>query len=103
MSTSGSKALSVTFTPTDAANYNSANATVSLNVTGGTSPAYAFTNVKILSGGYIPECISIRRSRTDVRAHRFGGIYRWGPQRHAVVPLLDWLSDGFFNGGDAIA
>jgi len=54
MSAGGSMALSVTFTPTDAADYTSANATVPLSVTGGTPPAYSFTNVKILAGGYIP-------------------------------------------------
>ena len=103
MSTGGSKALSVTFTPTDTANYNSANATVSLSVTGGGPPAYSFTNVKILAGGYIPGVYfhptqqSLMYARTDI-----GGIYRWGPNDTQWVPLLDWLSDGFFNGGDAI-
>src|SRR6185437_10314403 len=57
MNTAGLQTLSVTFTPTDAANYNSATATVSLSVTGGTpppAPSYSFKNVKILAGGYIP-------------------------------------------------
>lgn len=103
MNTGGSKALSVTFTATDAANYNSANATVSLSVTGGVPPAYSFTNVKILAGGYIPGVYfhptlqNLMYARTDI-----GGIYRWGPNDAKWVPLLDWLSDGFFNGGDAI-
>jgi hypothetical protein len=103
MSAGGSMALSVTFTPTDAADYNSANATVSLSVTGGTPPAYSFTNVKILAGGYIPGVYfhptqpNLMYARTDI-----GGIYRWGPNDTQWVPLLDGLSDGFFNGGDAI-
>jgi hypothetical protein len=103
MSTGGSKALSVTFTPTDAANYNSADATVSLSVTGGTPPAYSFTNVKILAGGYIPGVYfhptqpNLMYARTDI-----GGIYRWGPNDTQWLPLLDWLSDGGLNGGDAI-
>lgn len=103
MSAGGSMALSVTFTPTDAADYNSANATVSLSVTGGTPPAYSFANVKILAGGYIPGVYfhptqqNLMYARTDI-----GGIYRWGPNDTQWVPLLDWLSDGFFNGGDAI-
>jgi hypothetical protein len=103
MSAGGSKALSATFTPTDATNYNSSNATVSLSVTGGTPPAYSFTNVKILAGGYIPGVYfhptqqNLMYARTDI-----GGIYRWGPNDTQWVPLLDWLSDGFFNGGDAV-
>lgn len=106
MNTSGTQTLSVTFTPTDAANYNSATATVSLSVTGGTTsgtPSYSFTNVKILAGGYIPGVYfhptqqNLMYARTDI-----GGIYRWGPNDKQWVPLLDWLSDGFFNGGDAI-
>ena len=106
MNTAGSQTLSVTFTPTDAANYNSATATVSLTVTGGTpppGPSYSFTNVKILAGGYIPGVYfhptqqNLMYARTDI-----GGIYRWGPNDTQWVPLLDWLSDGFFNGGDAI-
>lgn len=106
MNTAGLQTLSVAFAPTDAANYNSATATVSLSVTGGTSPpppSYAFTNVKILAGGYIPGVYfhptqqNLMYARTDI-----GGIYRWGPNDTQWVPLLDWLSDGFFNGGDAI-
>ena len=106
MNTAGLQALSATFTPSDAANYNSATATVSLSVTGGTSPgtpSYSFTNVKILAGGYVPGAYfhptqqNLMYARTDV-----GGIYRWGPKDTQWVPLLDWLSDGFFNGGDAI-
>jgi hypothetical protein len=106
MNTAGSQTLSVTFTPTDTANYNSATATVSLNVTGGSSsgtPSYSFTNVKILGGGYIPGVYfhptqqNLMYARTDV-----GGIYRWGPNDTQWVPLLDWLSNSFFNGGDAI-
>lgn len=106
MNTAGLQTLSVTFTPTDTANYDSATATVSLSVTGGTSsggPSYSFTNVKIIAGGYIPGVYfhptqqNLMYARTDI-----GGIYRWGPKDTQWVPLLDWLSDGFFNGGDAI-
>jgi xyloglucan-specific exo-beta-1,4-glucanase len=103
MSAGGQLGLSVTFTPTDAADYNSANATVSLSVTGGTPPSYSFTNVKILAGGYIPGVYfhptqpNLMYARTDI-----GGIYRWGPNDPQWVPLLDWLSDGALNGGDAI-
>ena len=106
MNTAGVQTLSVTFTPTDAANYNSATGTVSLSVTGGTpppAPSYSFKNVKILAGGYIPGVYfhptqqNLMYARTDI-----GGIYRWGPRDTQWVPLLDWLSDGFFNGGDAI-
>ncbi len=106
MNTAGSQTLSVTFTPTDAANYNSATGSVTLTVggsSGGGSPSYSFTNVKILAGGYIPGVYfhptqpNLMYARTDI-----GGIYRWGPNDTHWVPLLDWLSDNFFNGGDAI-
>src|SRR5579863_3783828 len=106
MNTAGSQTLSVTFTPTDAANYNSATGSVTLTVSGssgGVSPTYSFTNVKILAGGYIPGVYfhptqqNLMYARTDI-----GGIYRWGPNDTQWVPLLDWLSDSFFNGGDAI-
>lgn len=107
MNTGGLQTLSVTFTPTDAADFNSATGTVSLSVTGGTSspgtPSYSFTNVKILAGGYIPGVYfhptqpNLMYARTDI-----GGIYRWGPNDTHWVPLLDWLSNSFFNGGDAI-
>jgi hypothetical protein len=106
MSTAGSQTLSVAFTPADGADFNSASATVSLNVTGGTSPgtpSYTFKNVKILAGGYIPGVYfspsepNLMYARTDI-----GGIYRWGPNDKQWVPLLDWLSDGAMNGADAI-
>jgi hypothetical protein len=105
ISIAGSQTLSVTFTPTDASNYDSATGTVSLNVTGAPppGPSYSFTNVKILAGGYIPGVYfhptqqNLMYARTDI-----GGIYRWGPKDTQWVPLLDSLSDGFFNGGDAI-
>lgn len=67
------------------------------------APNYTFKNVKILAGGYIPGVYfhptqqNLMYARTDI-----GGIYRWGPNDTQWVPLLDWLSDGFFNGGDAI-
>ncbi|HVX56788.1 MAG TPA: hypothetical protein VHA37_03585, partial [Candidatus Saccharimonadales bacterium] len=57
MNTAGTQTLSVTFTPSDTANFNAADATVSLTVTGGPPPpppSYTFANVKILAGGYIP-------------------------------------------------
>ncbi|UWZ85853.1 hypothetical protein [Occallatibacter riparius] len=104
MDAAGNRTLSVTFAPTDATDFNSATGTVTLvvNASGG-SPAYSFTNVKILAGGYIPGVYfhptqqNLMYARTDI-----GGIYRWGPKDTHWVPLLDWLSDGFFNGGDAI-
>ncbi|OIR14930.1 xyloglucanase precursor [mine drainage metagenome] len=102
MNTMGPQMLSVTFTPTDATHFNPAYATVSATVVRGT-PSYSFRNVKILAGGYIPGVYfhptepNLMYARTDI-----GGIYRWGPKDSHWVPLLDWLTDGFFNGGDAI-
>jgi hypothetical protein len=92
MNTAGAQALAVTLTPTDAANYYSATATVSLNVNAAAgAPSYSWTNVRVVGGGYIPGVYfhpaqqNLVYARTDV-----GGAYRWGPSDTQWVPLLDF-------------
>jgi hypothetical protein len=94
MNTIGTQTLSVTFTPTDATDYNSISATVSLTVNPVTTlPSYSWTNVRIVGGGYItgvyfhPTQQNLMYARTDV-----GGAYRWGPSDTQWVPLLDFTS-----------
>jgi len=95
MSTTGTQTLSVTFTPSDTADYNTATDTVSLTVSGTISgtPSYKWTNVKIVAGGYVtglyfhPTQQGLMYARTDV-----GGAYRWGPNDKQWVPLLDFTS-----------
>jgi hypothetical protein len=101
LTTDGSVTLSATFTPTDTADYNSTSATVSLAVTSPSSePAYSWTNVKIVAGGYVPGLYfhptqkGLMYARTDM-----GGAYRWGPNDTEWVPLLDWVSPANYQYG----
>jgi 2-keto-3-deoxy-6-phosphogluconate aldolase len=93
LSTAGPVTLSVTFTPTDTTDYTSATDSVSLTVTAGPPPSYAWTNVKVVAGGYVtglyfhPTTQNLMYARTDV-----GGAYRWGPNDTQWVPLLDWTT-----------
>jgi hypothetical protein len=54
---------------------------------------YAFRNVAIGGGGYVPGVVfsqaqpGLAYARTDI-----GGMYRWNPATSSWVPLLDWLS-----------
>lgn len=94
MNTAGTQTLSVTFTPTDAVDYNSATSSVSLVVNAWSgSPSYSWTNVRIVAGGYVtgvyfhPTQQNLMYIRTDV-----GGAYRRGPNDSQWVPLLDFMS-----------
>jgi hypothetical protein len=96
MSTSGNQTLSVTFTPTDSADYGPAQGSVTLTVNAAVSngpPSYSWTNVRIVAGGYVtgvyfsPTEKNLMYVRTDV-----GGAYRWGPNDSQWVPLLDFMS-----------
>lgn len=92
MSTAGTVKLTATFTPTDSADYAAASASVNLTVNGPV-PSYAWSNVKIVGGGYItglyfhPTQQNLMYVRTDV-----GGAYRRGPADTQWVPLLDFTS-----------
>jgi hypothetical protein len=93
LSTAGPVTLSVTFTPTDTTDYTTATDSVTLTVTAGPPPSYAWTNVKAVAGGYVtglyfhPTAQNLMYARTDV-----GGAYRWGPNDTQWVPLLDWTT-----------
>jgi hypothetical protein len=92
MNTAGTQTLSVTFTPSDTHDYNTATASVTLTVNA-SAPAYAWSNVKIVGGGYItglyfhPTQPNLIYARTDV-----GGAYRWGPNDSQWTPLLDFTA-----------
>lgn len=104
-STAGTVTLSVTFTPTDTADYTTATATVSLTVNAAATPVYAWSNVKIVAGGYVsglyfhPRQQGLMYARTDI-----GGVYRWGPNDTQWVPLLDWISPAtwWYGGAEAV-
>jgi len=93
MNTAGTQMLSVTFTPTDIADYNSASGSVNLTVNAESAPSYSWTNVRIVAGGYItglyfhPTEQNLMYARTDI-----GGAYRWGPNDSQWEPLLDFTS-----------
>jgi hypothetical protein len=59
----------------------------------GSDPAYSWTNVKIVGGGYItgvyfhPSQPNLMYARTDI-----GEAYRWGPGDTQWVPLLDFTT-----------
>ena len=104
-SSAGQVTLNVTFTPTDTADYTTATASVTLSVVAVTQPNYAWSNVKIVGGGYVPGLYfhptqkNLMYARTDM-----GGAYRWGPKDTQWVPLMDWInpSDWWYGGTEAI-
>jgi photosystem II stability/assembly factor-like uncharacterized protein len=90
----GARRLSMTFTPTDAANYSTATATVTLWVLAPlTTTAYNWKPVKIIGGGTMtglylhPGETGLMYVRTNV-----GGAYRWDRSARIWVPVTDWLS-----------
>jgi len=109
MNTAGTQTLSVTFAPTDATDFKSAMATVSLTTNGQatgqscTSSSYCWSNVRIVAGGYVtgvyfhPTEQNLMYIRTDI-----GGAYRRGPNDSQWVPLLDFISSGNSFGVEAL-
>jgi len=69
-------------------------------------PPYAWRNVEIVGGGYVPGIVfntsepGLVYARTDI-----GGAYRFDPQTDRWVPLLDWVSwdDWNLTGVDSLA
>jgi hypothetical protein len=90
LTSAGNQTLSVTFTPTDATDYSSATATVTLAVN---SPTYAFTPVRIIGGGYVDRIVmhpgqqGLMYAGTDV-----GGAYRWDSTNSIWVPITDFVT-----------
>jgi hypothetical protein len=99
VNTVGTTTLSTTFTPSDTADYTTATDSVTLTVTSN-APNYAWSNVKIVAGGYVPGLYfhptqqGLMYARTDI-----GGAYRWGPNDTQWVPLLDGIAPNTFWGG----
>jgi hypothetical protein len=99
----GVQTLSVTFSPTDTADYKPVTQMVNLTVQ---TSSYTYANVPIVGGGFItgivqhPTTKNLRYLRTDV-----GGAYRWNATTSAWVPLLDFLpaSQSNFLGVESIA
>jgi len=89
----GAASLSVTFTPTDIANYTAATSGVTLWVLAPlTTTAYNWQNVKIVDGGVMPGLYThpsqpgLMYIRADV-----GGAYRWDAAAKLWIPVTDWL------------
>jgi xyloglucan-specific exo-beta-1,4-glucanase len=67
---------------------------------------YAWSNVQIVGGGFVPGIIfntaqkDLIYARTDI-----GGAYRWDPDNSCWIPLNDWVgfADWNKNGVDALA
>lgn len=103
--TVGTHTLTVTFTPTDSADYASAQGSVTLSVVASGPPSYSWSNVRIVAGGYVtglyfsPTEKGLMYVRTDV-----GGAYRRGPNDKQWVPLLDFISraDNNWSGVEAL-
>ncbi len=68
--------------------------------------AYAWRNVIINGGGFVPGIVfntsepNLVYARTDI-----GGAYRWNPATNSWIPLLDWIGfdDWNLTGVDSIA
>jgi hypothetical protein len=93
LSTLGTQTLSVTFTPTDTADYTSASASVSITVNAIPPPSYTWNNVRIVGGGFVtgivmhPAQKGLMYARTDV-----GGAYRYDSATSTWIPLTDWIT-----------
>ncbi len=90
----GAATLSVTFTPTDTANYASATAGATLWVLAPlTLTKYNWGVVKIIDGGVMPGLYThpAERGLMYIRAN-VGGAYRWDATARLWIPLTDWLS-----------
>jgi photosystem II stability/assembly factor-like uncharacterized protein len=93
LSAPGATSLSMTFTPTDTADYTTATASVTLWVLAPlTTTKYNWQPVKIVDGGLMPGLYThpAQQGLMYIRAN-VGGAYRWDPAAQMWVPLLDWL------------
>jgi hypothetical protein len=108
LTTAGTTTITATFVPTDTVNYATVTATNTIQVIAPvtpTKPDYAWSNVKVVGGGYVtgitfhPTEKGLMYARTDI-----GGAYRWGPHDSQWVPLLDFISPAtwWYGGVEAL-
>jgi photosystem II stability/assembly factor-like uncharacterized protein len=105
--TPGTVSLSVTFTPTDSANYTAGTAAITLWVLAPlTTAKYAWQSVKIIDGGVMPGIVThpVEPGLMYIRAD-VGGVYRWDASANAWIPLMDFISaaDGTLMSVESIA
>ncbi len=89
----GAISLSMTFTPSDTANYATATASVTLWVLAPlTNTKYNWQSVKIVAGGVMPGIYThpSQPGLMYIRAN-VGGAYRWDTATQLWIPVTDWL------------
>ncbi|MEV8510050.1 sialidase family protein [Actinoplanes sp. NPDC051475] len=70
------------------------------------SDTYAWKNVRIDGGGFVPGLVFSRAEKNLIYARTdIGGAYRWNPAGRSWTPLLDWVGqdDWGYNGVLSIA
>ena len=107
LSTPGSVNLSVTFTPTDSANYTAGTAGITLWVLAPLATAkYNWQSVKIIDGGLMPGIVTHpgEPGLMYIRAN-VGGAYRWDGSASEWIPLMDFISsaDGTLASVESVA
>ena len=107
LSAPGPVSLSVTFTPTDSANYTAGTAAVTLWTLAPLATAkYNWQSVKIIDGGLMPGIV-IHPAEPGLMYIRgnVGGAYRWDVSAGSWMPLMDFLSsaDGTLASVESIA
>ncbi len=93
LSSAGAVGLSVTFTPTDSANYSAVTSAVTLWVLAPLrSENYTWQNAKIIDGGVMSGMVihPTERGLMYIRGD-VGGVYRWNPTTQLWVPLMDFI------------
>ena len=71
-----------------------------------TAQSYAWRNVAIVGGGYVPGIIFNTSERDLIYARTdIGGAYRWNASTRGWIPLLDWIGfdDWNLTGVDSLA
>src|SRR6185437_9321862 len=69
-----------------------------------TTPNYAWRNVTVGGGGFVPDIVFSRAERglaylrTDM-----GGVYRWSARQHSWIPLEDGIAQSSYFGIESIA
>jgi photosystem II stability/assembly factor-like uncharacterized protein len=107
LSTLGAVNLSLTFTPTDSADYTTASSASTLWVRASlTKTAYTWQPIKIIDGGDMPSIVTHPSTQglMYIRAN-IGGAYRWDSATQLWVPITDWITgaDWSLSGVESIA